>query len=578
MDAIWHQVRQRHSVAIMDRAVGRHRAMLAVVAVLALAVVAGAALLWPEGRPAGSPAAGQQDGTRLVAATLTRVRTTPCEQADPAAPGSTCIKVQAELADGGRRVAFDTTDPTGQTFHVGQRVKLAVQEQEGQDPYYNILDLERTQPMLLLAALFVAAVLGFGRWQGIRSLVGLAVSFAVIIWFVVPAIMDGQSPVSVAVIGAMAIMLASLYLSHGVNRKTTAAVVGTALALGLTAALTVTFVEVTSLTGLGSEEALAASFQAGGLSLRGLLLAGIIIGGLGVLDDVTMSQASLVFELRRAAPAAGFGELVRGALAVGRDHIAATVNTLFLAYAGAALPLLVLFTTGGETFGEVATAETVAVEIVRTLCGSIGLIAAVPLTTLLAAVLAPQGDSAAGGADGPTTLASSGPSADRVPYSPARGLTSDQTQRVFDRVLALHQPQLSHAVVGVPGGSFGLEALPADARQAAVELKQLAAAARPNGESWYRRALAAGRLRLDLHDPHQLSLLRRFGPFSINTQVWVTDDPEPVIKSVEALDGEPRVTYRLEPDEFDRLRVALDEAGLAQATLVPRRSRAGTAH
>lgn len=217
-------------------------------------------------------------------------------------------------------------------------------------------------------------------------------------------------------------------------------------------------------------------------------------------------------------------------------------------------------------------------EIVRTLCGSIGLIAAVPLTTLLAAVLAPEGDSAAEGPEGPATLASSGPSAGRVPYSPARGLTSDQTLLVFDRVLALHQPQLSHAVVGMPGGSPGPEALPADAHQAAVELKQLAAASRPNGESWYRRALAAGRLRLDPHDPHQLSLLRRFGPFSIDTQVWVMDDPEPVIKTVETLDGEPRVTYRLEPDGFDRLRVALDKAGLAQATLVPRRSRAGARH
>jgi len=155
---------------------------------------------------------------------------------------------------------------------------------------------------------------------------------------VVPAILDGRSPVSVALVGAMAIMLASLYLTHGVGRKATAAVLGTALALGLTAVLTVTFVEVASLTGLSSEEALSVSFQAGGLSLRGLLLAGIIIGGLGVLDDVTMSQASLVFELRRADPTAGFGELVRGALTVGRDHIAATVNTLFLAYAGAALP------------------------------------------------------------------------------------------------------------------------------------------------------------------------------------------------------------------------------------------------
>ena len=128
--------------------------------------------------------------------------------------------------------------------------------------------------------------------------------------------------------------------------------VGTALALGLTAALTAGFVELTALTGLASEDALNASFQVGGISLRGLLLAGIIIGGLGVLDDVTVSQASLVFELRRANPAAGFAELTRGALAVGRDHVSASVNTLFLAYAGASLPLLVLFVSGGEAAGD----------------------------------------------------------------------------------------------------------------------------------------------------------------------------------------------------------------------------------
>ena len=361
--------------------------MLAVVGVLALAVVAGGVALWPRGEVARPAAAGQQDPTRVLPATLTRLQDIRCEQPDPTAPNATCIKVEAQLADG-RRVSFETTDPTGDTFRVGQRVKLAELEQEGQATYYNIRDFERTRPMLVLVALFVVAVVAFGGWQGIRSLIGLAVSFAVIIGFIVPAILRGHSPVPVALVGAMAIMLASLYLSHGVGRKTTAAVIGTALALGLTAALTAGFVAATSLTGLASEDAQNASFQVGGLSLRGLLLAAIIIGGLGVLDDVTVSQASLVFQLRRADPTAGFGELVRGALTVGRDHIAATVNTLFLAYAGASLPLLVLFSTGGAGFGEVATAEVAAVEIVRTLCGSVGLIAAVPLTTLLAAALA----------------------------------------------------------------------------------------------------------------------------------------------------------------------------------------------
>jgi hypothetical protein len=129
-----------------------------------------------------------------------------------------------------------------------------------------------------------------------------------------------------------------------------------------------------------------------------------------------------------------------------------------------------------------------------------------------------------------------------------------------------------------PGGSGGPEALPADARRAAVELKQLAAAPVAPAGSWYRRALAAGKLRLDLHDPHQLNLLRRYGPFSTDTQVWVTDDPLPVIECVETFDGQPRVTYRLEPDQLDRLRVALDQAGLAHTTLIPRRSRARAGH
>ena len=380
----------------MDASGNRQRLLLAVVGVLVLAVLAGVVALWPRGRLAEPAGGGQADPTRLVPATLTSVQTVPCQEAEPGLPGSTCIKVRAR-PDGGDEVEFETTDPTGETFRSGQRVRLSILEQAGQPTFYNIRDLERGRPMVALAALFVLAVIAFGRWQGVRSLIGLACSFAVIVGFVVPAILRGRSPVPVALVGAMAIMLASLYLSYGVGRKTTAAVVGTALALALTGALTAGFVELAALTGLASEDALNASFQVGGISLQGLLLAGIILGGLGVLDDVTVSQASLVFELRRADPAAGFAELVRGALAVGRDHVAASVNTLFLAYAGASLPLLVLFVSGGDALGTVATAEAVAVEVVRTLCGSVGLIAAVPLTTVLAASLALEEPAAAGG-------------------------------------------------------------------------------------------------------------------------------------------------------------------------------------
>jgi uncharacterized membrane protein len=563
----------------VDVTAARHRLMLVVVGILTLAVLTGGLLLWPRGDIAGPATAGQQNGTRLVKATLTRIQTVPCEAPDPAAPLATCIKVQARLADGGRQVNFETTDPTGDTFRAGQDVTLAEREQEGQPTYYNINDLERTRPLVALAALFVLAVIAFGRWQGVRSLIGLAVSFAVILGFVIPAILRGRSPTTVALVGAMAIMLASLYLSHGVGRKTTAATVGTAFALLLTAALSAGFVTATALTGLTSEDARGASFQVGGLSLRGLLLAGIIIGGLGVLDDVTVSQASLVFELRRADPTAGFGELVRGALSVGRDHVAATVNTLFLAYAGASLPLLVLFTVGGEALGSVATAEVVAVEVVRTLCGSVGLIAAVPFTTLLAAALAPQQVPAHEIGHPPPAIDQDPLGPQRDPdaahaYSPARGLDPDEARALFQRVLDLHGPRLSHAAVGTALGDWlAREELPADARQAAAELERLAAADRRRG-SWYRRSLPSGMTRLDLHDPDQLGLLRRYGPYSADNKIWVEDDPDPAVDTTEALDGQPKVAYRLTDGELNQLGSLLAEVGLEHARLVPKRSRA----
>jgi uncharacterized membrane protein len=559
---------------------GRYRAMLAVVGVIALAVLAGAVVLWPRGELAPPAAAGQANSTRFVSATLTKVARLDCEEADPGVAGSICIKVTARLA-GGRQVTFDTTDPTGGLFRAGQRVSLAVTEQPGLPPSYLIQDLERGRPMLILVALFVGAVVAFGRWQGIRSLVGLGLSFVVIIGFVVPAILRGHSPVAVAVTGAMAIMLVSLYLSHGTGPKTTAAVVGTALALGLTAALSIAFVAATSLTGLASEEAQFASFAVGGLSLRGLLLAGIIIGGLGVLDDVTMSQASLVTELRQANPTAGMATLVAGALRVGRDHIAATVNTLFLAYAGAALPSLILFVTGQNSLGTVATTEIVAVEVVRALCGSVGLIAAVPLTTLLAALVEePTADLDAVAAAEPAPEAETAPPAhaaagpQRSGWGLARGLSREEAGVVLDRVLAVHGPQLSHAVVDVDsGGWLTAEELPAEAKTAATRLRQLATDAQ-RGASWLQRARTSGLVRLDLGRPEQLELLRHYGPFATDASVWVRGDPTPVIQTGDSFGELPRFTYRLDQAELERVRALLAEAGLASSTLVPRRLRA----
>jgi uncharacterized membrane protein len=371
-----------------------HRFLLFVVATIGLGALVGVALLWPGERVTPEP--GVQT-TQLVDATLIEVVEVEGVEDVAVVPGGRTIEVTALLEATGETVTFETTDDTGARYREGQKVRLASITQEGVGPTYYISDFRRSTPLLVLAALFITAVIAFGRGQGARALLGLGLTFVVIVGFIVPAVLDGGNPPAIAIVGSLLIMIVTLYLSHGFSAKTTSAAVGTALALLATGLIAVIFVSAANLTGFASEEARLANFSVGGLSLRGLLLAGIIIGGLGVLDDVTMSQASIVFQLQRANPAARFADLVRGALAVGRDHIAATVNTLFLAYAGASLPLLILFAGSPDPLGTVLTSETVAVEIVRTLVGSIGLIAAVPLTTALAAALAvgesPRADS-----------------------------------------------------------------------------------------------------------------------------------------------------------------------------------------
>jgi uncharacterized membrane protein len=369
-----------------------HRLLLVVVGLVFAAAVTGMVLLWPvpDDLPEPAPPDSSAGTTEVLSATLTEVEALGEESTEGLAgllPGAVDVEVTARLASG-ERVRFVTTDDTGGLYARGQRVELTRITQPGGAATYYISDFQRDRPLLVLAALFVVVVLAFGRFQGLRALLGLAASIAVIVVFIVPAILAGRPPVLVAIVGSGVVMVVTLYLAHGFHRKTTAAVVGTAGALLLTAGLAQVSVELTALTGLASEEARVAAFEVSGLSLQGLLLAGIIVGGLGVLDDVTISQSSTVFELRGAAPEAGLGQLLRAALNVGRDHISATINTLFLAYAGAALPLLILFTLSQQPVASVLSSEIVAVEIVRTLVGSIGLIAAVPLTTLLAAALA----------------------------------------------------------------------------------------------------------------------------------------------------------------------------------------------
>ena len=279
-----------------------------------------------------------------------------------------------------------------QRFKPGDEVYLssAPSPTAGQPDEYYVIDRVRTTPLLILAGGFALLILLMSRWKGLRSLIGMAFTFFVLVEFLMPRILDGDNPVLVSLIAAFLIFGVTLFLVHGIGRMTVAAVSGTTMSLVLTAILAVLFVTLTQLTGLGSEEAgyLQAPIGGGTIDPRGLLLGGIIIGALGVLDDVTVSQSSTVFELRKANPAYTMQRLFTSGINVGRDHIATTVNTLVLAYVGAALPLLLLFTRTDQPFMLILNREEVTEEIVRTLVGTIGLVTAVPFTTFVASWLA----------------------------------------------------------------------------------------------------------------------------------------------------------------------------------------------
>lgn len=262
--------------------------------------------------------------------------------------------------------------------------------QPGQEELFIITDRVRTTPMIVLGLIFAAAIIALGRWKGVRAILGLGFTFAVIIWFMIPRILDGANPVTISVFAAIFIFMFTLYIVHGIGQMTTAAVMGTSVSLMITGLLAYIWVRVSALTGLASEEAAFIQVMVGGegINMQGLLLGGIIIGALGVLDDVTVSQSSTVFELRKANPRMTMAQLFSSGITVGRDHIAATVNTLVLAYAGVALPLLILFTQLDEPVLHIINREILAEEIIRTLVGSLGLICAVPLTTGIAAYMA----------------------------------------------------------------------------------------------------------------------------------------------------------------------------------------------
>ncbi|MEO5884375.1 MAG: YibE/F family protein [Candidatus Limnocylindrales bacterium] len=273
-------------------------------------------------------------------------------------------------------------------FAVGDEVIVNIST----DPDFGFIavnDRYRVETLALLLGLFAAAVTVVGGWRGVRSLIALALTLAVVVKIVVPLILAGWDPAWVAIVAASSVTLITFLLTEGARRQTVAAVAGTALSLSLVAVLALAFDALARFTPLrGSEEAgYLISLGGTALDLGGLVLAAVIFGALGVLDDVTVTQAATIQQLYEADPGASRWALATRAMNVGRSHIAATVNTLVLAYVGASLPLIVLFAAGQQDPLLIVSGEVVAVEVVRALVGSIGIVAAVPITTAIAVAL-----------------------------------------------------------------------------------------------------------------------------------------------------------------------------------------------
>ncbi|HEX2054256.1 MAG TPA: YibE/F family protein [Actinomycetota bacterium] len=359
------------------------------VPLVALTLV-GFAVLWPTSRPDISRAI--ELPTDLFNGIVTAIVAVPCPGLEEEGPNCNVAEVRlSEGPDEGETVTFEVGDPNAiRTIEEGSRIVVSRTETEPGTFVYDFADIQRHGPMTVLALIFAAVVIALGRLRGVAALVGIGVSLAILIQFVLPAILAGENPLAVAIVGSAGVMFVALYMSHGVNVRTTSAVLGTLASLVITALLALIFVEASRLTGFASEEATFIRVASATINLQGILLGGIIIGSLGVLDDVTVTQASAVWELHLANPAMRSAELYRAAIRIGRDHIASTVNTLVLAYAGAALPLLILFTIAESRLGDVLTGEVVAEEVIRTLVGSIGLVASVPITTGLAVLVVGQ--------------------------------------------------------------------------------------------------------------------------------------------------------------------------------------------
>lgn len=310
----------------------------------------------------------------------------------PATSAYTCQRSLVSIDSGphqGKHTLLEIAPGPGQPdLHAGDKIRLVRQNDPSGTPVYAFDDYSRALPLAVIALVFAAVIVAVARWRGLRAVLGLVFAFGVLVVFLLPALLDGQPALPVALVSGALILYAVLYLAHGVNLRTSSALLGTLSAMVLAAVLSWLTLKMTHVTGLSQEDNTNVATYLQHVSITGLLLAGFIIGSLGVLNDVTITQASAAFELAALDEQATRREVFAAAMRVGRDHIASTVYTLVLAYAGGALPLLLLFSVAGRSIGDVLTGDAVAIEITRSAVGGICLALSVPLTTAIAVLLA----------------------------------------------------------------------------------------------------------------------------------------------------------------------------------------------
>jgi uncharacterized membrane protein len=370
--------------------------MLFVLVPVGLATLVGLLVLWPGGDKTAAQQAAESflpPGTTYPQATIASLEPYECAAATADAPAQTCATAVMVIADGPGSGDYVQVDLPPEVVAEGVEVgdELVLSRDPGTDSgqaTYSFQDFPRGTPIVVLALFFTLVVGAVARLRGLLALLGLGFAFAVLLKFMLPALLDGGSPIWVSLVGSSAIMFVVLYLAHGFSARTTTALLGTLFGLALTAVLGAIAVGAAHLTGFSSEAVVQLQQYDATLDFSGLVLAATVVAGLGILNDVTITQASAVWQLHEVAPDTGWRQLFRRGMAIGRDHIASTVYTIVFAYAGAALPLLLLFEIYQRPFWTVLTGSEVGEEVIRTLVGGIALVLAVPVTTLIGALVA----------------------------------------------------------------------------------------------------------------------------------------------------------------------------------------------